>query len=280
MKYTFLIFFLAIFSLNAQNKGVQPVGGASHKACHGFVGQHEARYFTCIREIDALINKYQTYYTVDEKKRSIVVCNKLSSSEKIILINSSKELDSVIYLFSSCSPGDLDYLPVKETYYPLLREMRHKFHTHVLQPLAISTLDRYDHLRKIVTPTLLVFAGMGIIIVLQKMGLFPRCSMKTLITYGAIIAAAGIVYNYRRELASWFNDIELLQLLDKEKNNQGIDFAILARTHGNGDTEYHEKTAAELEGFPHGSEKKTKLMAIAREVAQALKRVKVLGEVE
>ena len=226
MKYNvhFTLFFagfILIFNMALCNQSTKIEEQKEQKP--GFISENEDRYFKCIRLVDRLINKYggTGYYKVDEQKRQIVITKPLSPREKKELVQANKELTDVMALYSKCSPGDYAYLKVKDVLYPLLREMSHRLHTNVLQPLGIDMLDMYDHARKILTPIILVIVVACVIKILQKKECFPKCSSKKLILYSAIVAVVGILYNYRHEIAERGKEIELLRK---------IDFASLART--------------------------------------------------
>ena len=207
----FTLFFLhtpLVFSAQEAN------ASESHQ---GFIAEHRDSYFSCIRTVDALLEKYKSYYSVDAEERKIVLKQELTPHDKKMIIGAYKGLQENLELFGSCSPGDYDYIEVKNVYYPLLREVGHAFHTYVMQPLGIRTLDAYDHTRKILVPVFAVSCGVIIILLLQKVGLFPQCSARTLVICALLIASAGVVYNYWSEIASW-------------KKDKGIDFATLARS--------------------------------------------------
>ena len=79
----------------------------------------------------------------------------------------------------------------------------------------------------------MVLGGICLVVILQKMGLFPACSTKKLFMYGCILASAGIVYNYRTEITYLGKELELFELLGHTKKTfkapMGTDISMLAQ---------------------------------------------------
>ena len=162
-----LLFLSSCTILGAAQEQSQTKASHTYKQNRGFVAKHKKRFFMCTRYVDELLERYSSYYTVNEQKRSVKIKKELTSRDKTVLLEASKELDTIVELFSSCSPGDHDYLQVKEEYLPLAKEYSHRLHTYVMQPLRISNLDMYDHFRKILTPPVTVLVGVGVILLLK-----------------------------------------------------------------------------------------------------------------
>ncbi len=185
----------------------------------GFLAKQSERFFACTRHVDELMTRYTTgeYYRINREKRRVEIVKQLTPTQATEIKRAIKELKKVINLYSTCSPGDYDYMEVKEKYLPLLREMNHQFYTFVMQPLRISHLDSHDHVRKMVAPPAMVLVGIGVILLLDRVGLLPEMfnvSTRSLIIGGVLLASAGIAYNYRSLLLSYSREIEIFKLLD------------------------------------------------------------------
>ena len=215
--FLFFVVFVFSFSVDAVYAGVIESQSSTENQAQrkGFIFQHQKEYFRCIRTIDALLEKYRNYYTVDEKKRKIIITRELSHKNRDEIIQANRELTTLIKLFSKVSPCDYDYLEVKNVLLSLLQGMSHNVHTRILQPLGINALGVYDHVRKLLIPPALVLVGICLIVFLQKHEAFPQCSVKILVMCGAALAAAGIAYNYRDKISDY--------------NHTGVDFAVLAK---------------------------------------------------
>jgi hypothetical protein len=248
----------------------------------GFIKRHEERFFVCTRRVDVLLMKYRSYYKVDEQNRQIILKKSLKPREKKQLLHASKELDEVIECFSSCSPGDYDYMEVKEKYLPVLREMSHRFHTFVLQPLNISRLDRYDHVRKILVPSVIVAGAIGVLLLLKKIGLLPRflCfSTKKLLIAGAIVAFFLILRNYRNQFTTMYDPAIFKQGSENKhittSAHSGTDFGALAHQLQRSEAHCSSDHANKSE---HKDDEKTsktaELLAITNQMIAAIKNVK------
>jgi len=197
----------------------------------GLLVQCKEQFFSCVQEVDRIIEQYSSYYEVDSKKRAIVLTKSLSTKDRAIIARANTRLTKLVDSLSKCSPGDYDYMEVKEKYLPLAKELSHQLHTFVMQPLGISTLTAFDHALRILAPPLLVVGAILLVVTLKKLKLLPSwmCARtKTLFVIGAIVAASGILYNYKDQIFSSKKNLELFSVATKQGGlAMGADFAAL-----------------------------------------------------